>query len=78
MGLDGATTVQDIAPLFQIVIVIAAVVSPAVLLAKVVSGGEQGSLASLFSTPDANAWPRGVQEEDPKPWNLGAKVPAAV
>jgi hypothetical protein len=63
--------------MFEIVITIAAVVTPAIVLAKLVSGGEQGSLVSLFSTPDANAWPRGVQEEDPKPWVLGATVPAA-
>ena len=68
----------DIAPLFETVLVIAAVASPAIFLARLVSGGEQGSLASLFSSPDANAWPRGVQEEDPKPWILGATVPSAV
>ena len=70
---------QDIAPLFQIVIVIAAVVSPVILLAKLVGGADQGSLAALFAPPqDHNAWPRGVQEEDPKPWVLGPTVPSAV
>ena len=68
----------DIAPLFQIVLVIAAVASPAILLSRLVSSGERGSLATLFSTPDPNAWPRGVQEEDPKPWIFGATVPSAI
>lgn len=69
---------QDIAPLFQMIIVIAAVASPAILLARLVGGGEQGSLANLFSAPDPNPWPRGVQEEDPRPWILGATVPSAI
>jgi hypothetical protein len=63
--------VQDIAPLFDIVIVIAAVVTPAVVLVRLVRGGEKGSLASLFAAPDHNAWPRGVQEEEPSPWAFG-------
>ncbi|HEY6568677.1 MAG TPA: hypothetical protein VIZ22_00215 [Candidatus Limnocylindrales bacterium] len=68
---------QDIAPIVQLVLVLAAVASPVILFARLVSGGEQGSLASLFTAPDTYTWPRGVQEEDPKPWVLGATVPAA-
>ena len=52
---------QDIAPFFNIVIVIAAVVTPAVVLVRLVRGGESGSLATLFVAPDHNAWPRGKQ-----------------
>ena len=68
---------SEIAPLFQIVIVIAAVTTPAILLARVIAGGEKGSLASLFAAPDAAAWPRGVQEEDPTPWAIGRAAPSA-
>ena len=68
---------SDIAPLFEMALVIAAVASPAILVARLLAGSEPGSLASLFSTSDTNTWPRGVQEEDPKPWVLGATVPAA-
>ena len=59
---------QDIAPFFNSVIVIAAVVTPALVLARLVRGGEKGSLANLFMAPDHNAWPRGVQEAEPTPW----------
>lgn len=69
---------MNIAPLFEIVIVIAAVVTPAVLVARVLAAGEQGSLADLFRAPDASPWPVGVQEEEPAPWAFGtpAKAPA--
>jgi hypothetical protein len=69
----------NIAPLFDIVIVIAAVVTPAVLAARVLRGGEQGSLADLFRAPVADAWPVGVQEEEPVAWAFGAaaSTPAA-
>ena len=69
---------NEIAPLFQMVLVIAAVASPVILFARLMSGGEQGSLASLFAAPDPNAWPRGVQEEDPRPWGLGATAASAI
>jgi len=68
---------HDIAPLFEMVLVIAAVASPIVLFARVVGGGDQGSLASLFTSADANPWPRGVQEEDPQPWAIGTAAAAA-
>ena len=67
---------QDIAPFFDIVIVIAAVVTPAVVLVRLVRGGETGSLATLFVAPDHNAWPRGVQEEEPSPWAFGTPAPS--
>ena len=67
---------QDIAPFFNIVIVIAAVVTSAVVLVRLVQGGETGSLATLFVAPDHNAWPRGVQEEEPSPWAFSPAAPA--
>ena len=69
---------QDIAPFFNIVIVIAAVVTPAVVLVRLVRGGETGSLATLFVAPDHNAWPRGVQEEEPSPWAFDHRRPVPV
>ena len=62
----------DTTSLFQIVLVIAAVVTPAIVLARLLGGSEEGSLASLFVYSDHDVWPRGVQEEDPKPWAFGA------
>jgi len=67
--------VHDIAPLVQLVLVLGAVATPAVLLARVIQGDERGSLSHLFRAPDHTAWPRGVQEEEPTPWVLPA--PAA-
>ena len=59
---------QDIAPLFNIVITIGAVVTPVVLFARLLDRGEPFSLAALFYTaPDSNPWPHGVQEEEPTP-----------
>ena len=51
---------QDLAPLFQIVIVIAAVVSPILLISRFLRGNGPVTLAWLFYAPDDRAWPRGV------------------
>jgi hypothetical protein len=64
--------VQDLVPLFQIVIVIAAVVSPILLVARILRGDEPLSLARLLYAPDDRAWPRGVQEEEPVRFVFGA------
>lgn len=34
-------------------------------------------LADLFTRQDDLAWPRGVQEEDPRPWRLERLTPPA-
>ena len=67
---------QDIAPLFNIVITIGAVVTPVVLFARLLNRGEPFSLADLFKAPDSSPWPRGVQEEEPAPWAFGAPAPS--
>jgi hypothetical protein len=63
--IDGATNVQDLAPMFQIVIVIAAVVTPILVLARLIQGAEPATLARMFYVPEGPSWPRGVQEEEP-------------
>ncbi|HEY4190911.1 MAG TPA: hypothetical protein VGM28_10835 [Candidatus Limnocylindrales bacterium] len=63
---------QDIAPLFQMVIVLAAVVSPILLVSRLIRGSGSISLANLLYVPDDRAWPRGVQEEEPIHFVLGA------
>ena len=50
--IDGATNVQDLAPLFQIVIVIAAVVSPIRCSTRVLRGDEPPLLRALFYVAD--------------------------
>ena len=67
---------HDIAPFFTIVITLAAVVTPIVLFARLLNGGEPGSLAELFKAPAPSPWPHGVQEEDPKPWSFGGTAPS--
>ena len=63
---------QDIAPLVQIVLVIAAVVTPIILLANFVRGDSPLSFAAMFYTAPEDAWPHGVQEEEPIHYALGA------
>jgi hypothetical protein len=65
--------VQDIAPIVQIVLVLAAVATPAILFARIVSGDSPLSFASMFYVAERDdAWPRGVQEEEPIHYALGA------
>ena len=65
---------QDLAPMFQIVIVIAAVVTPILVLARFIRGGEPASFARLFYVPDGPSWPRGVQEEEPVHYVFGGSA----
>ena len=72
--IDGATNVQDLAPMFQIVIVLAAVVTPILVISRFIQGGESASLARLFYVPDGPSWPRGVQEEEPVHYLFGGSA----
>jgi hypothetical protein len=63
--------VADIASFAQILIAIVAFAAPAVLLAALVPSDATGSLSDLLRAPDFNAWPRGVQEEEPFRWGTG-------
>jgi hypothetical protein len=70
--------VQDIAPTFQMIVAIAAVVTPTVLFARWVRGDESVSIASLFYMASRDeSWPRGVQEEEPVHFVFGAAGPGA-
>jgi hypothetical protein len=62
----------DIASFAQILIAIVAFAAPAVLLSALVPSDGTGSLSDLWRAPDFNAWPRGVQEEEPFRWGTTA------
>lgn len=62
----------DIGPILQILLAPIAVAAPLVLLVALLRGDESGSLSNLWSAPDYDAWPRGVQEEEPMRWGTGA------
>jgi hypothetical protein len=72
--IDGATNVQDLAPLFQMVIVIAAVVSPVLLFTRFLRGESPVSFAHMFYVPDLPSWPRGIQEEEPVHFVFGGSA----
>jgi len=62
--------VIDFASLFEIAAYTALVVAPAVLLNRLLAGGEGPTLADVFAIPVDPARPRGVQEEEPLRWRL--------
>lgn len=52
--------------LAQVVLTVALVAAPIVVLVRILGDGTTGGDAV------ASQWPRGVQEEDPKPWRVAA------
>jgi hypothetical protein len=64
--------VAELIAALQIAFVVTVVAIPAVLLVAVLRGDESGSIISFWSAPDPNAWPRGVQEEEPVRFIFGA------
>ncbi len=61
---------NDIQSLFEIIVLVAMVATPAILLVRVLAGGEGVSLADLFAVSVDLPWPRGVQEEEPTRWRV--------
>jgi hypothetical protein len=57
--------VPDIASIVQIVLASLGIAVPSFLFFVLLRGDGTWSLANIFSAPDFNAWPRGVQEEEP-------------
>ncbi|HEY3163443.1 MAG TPA: hypothetical protein VGJ71_03740 [Candidatus Limnocylindrales bacterium] len=45
---------------------------PFILLVALLRGDGPASLVNLWKAPDFNAWPRGVQEEEPFRWGTTA------
>jgi hypothetical protein len=54
----------------EMALVFAATVTPIVVTLRVLAGWADDVDGVVRSTP--MGWPRGVQEEEPQPWRLGA------
>jgi hypothetical protein len=63
--------VAELIAALQIAFVFMVIAIPAILLAVVLRGDQSGSILSIWSAPDANAWPRGVQEGEPVRFQFG-------
>ena len=59
----------DIAFLLDIAVFAALVAAPLVLV-RFLTRGEPVDLSRLFAIPSELPWPRGVQEEEPRPWRV--------
>jgi hypothetical protein len=62
--------VIDVASLLEIAAYTTLVVAPAILLNRLVDGGDGPTLPDILRIPSDSPWPRGVQEEEPLPWRL--------
>ena len=61
---------NDLIFLAQFAIVLFVSITPLVVLIRLGAGSETVRELRLQS-PSGSGWPRGVQEEDPRPWNFG-------
>jgi len=64
--------VPDIVSIAEFLFSIAALAVPFALLSALLRDDHSIGLANLFKAPDFNAWPRGVQEEEPFRWGTTA------
>jgi hypothetical protein len=78
VGIQRSSPVTEIAPILQILFAPIAVAAPLVLLVALLRGDEPGSLTNIWSAPDFDAWPRGVQEEEPMRWGIAAAAGAGL
>lgn len=65
---------NELPPFLTSVLPLIALVGVFVALIRRVLGGTD--FAALYRAPAGDAWPRGVQEEDPRPWGLAAPAGA--
>jgi hypothetical protein len=61
----------EVSFLLQSALVVALTASPIVILVRLIAGRD-GDPAGAIGMANVRAWPRGVQEEEPRPWSLGA------
>ena len=60
---------DDLTTLAQIIAVLTVVVVPVVFIARFLDGRDQDPFSDP-AAPTRLPWPRGVQEEDPRPWQF--------
>jgi hypothetical protein len=65
---------ESITAFIEILAVAAVVAMPAIAVVRALDNG-LGIGEALIRTPGP-AWPRGVQEEEPRPWSFARSVPA--
>ena len=62
---------NDLTVIFQMAFVLAVTVVPFVIAVRIVAGREDFGFDSIMRYDATLPWPKGVQEEEPQPWNLG-------
>ena len=62
---------EDLTTLAQIVAVLTVVIVPIVLIARFLDSRDPDPY-SYLAQPTPMSWPRGIQEEDPRPWRFAA------
>jgi hypothetical protein len=65
------STVNEVGLLFQVVVA-AAMVVPIVVIVRLIAGPGVDAADGFARSREPLAWPLGVQEEDPLPWNFGS------
>ena len=61
---------DDLATLVQIAAVYAVAIVPFVLVIRFVAGRDPDPAGDSVALGTTLSWPRGVQEEDPRPWRF--------
>ena len=62
---------NEVGFLFQIVLVLAATVTPVIVAVRLIAGPDASAFGGMLQTPTRPSWPLGVQEEEPTPWMFG-------
>ena len=57
--------------LFQIAFVLLVTVLPMIVLVRLAAGDGDFGFDALIRADTTLPWPKGVQEEEPKPWRFG-------
>jgi hypothetical protein len=65
-----SSQMPNLSPFVEMALVLAATVTPIIVCIRLLAGWTDDVERIIRATP--MAWPRGVQEEEPKPWRLGA------
>ena len=60
---------DDLTTLAQIIAVLTVVIAPIALIARFLDGRDPDPLSDP-AAPTRMPWPRGIQEEEPRPWRF--------
>ena len=62
---------NDLATILQMTLVFAAVITPLVVLIRLLAGQDDYGFEAILLPDLVLSWPKGVQEEEPRPWKIG-------